>query len=87
LVARIRFVYLGPSGGWTGHGAASEDSIDGVLIVRAVRSGLAVETPLRAIATYNPNASDETLVEKAYHGRLVALAQAFAGATPGQLGL
>jgi hypothetical protein len=87
LVARIRFIYFGPSGGGTGRGAASEDSIEGVLLVRGARGGVAAETPLRAIAAYNPNASDETLIEEAYHGRVVALAQAFAGWAPRELGL
>jgi hypothetical protein len=86
LVARIRFVYLGPSGG-TGHGGASEDSIEGVLIVRGTHGAVAAETPLRAIATYRPNASDQALVEEAYHERVVALAQAFAGWALRELGL
>jgi hypothetical protein len=87
LLARIRSIYLGASGGGTRPGGASEDSIEGVLIVRGVRGGLAAETTLRAIATYYPNAPDEALVEEAYHGRVMALAQAFAGSAPRQLGL
>lgn len=87
LVARIRLIYFGPGGGGTGRGAASEDFIEGVLIVRGARDGVAAETSVRAIAAYNPNASDETLVEEAYHGQVVALAQAFAGWAPRELGL
>jgi hypothetical protein len=87
LVARIRYVYLGPSGGGAGPSGASQDSIQGVLIVRGPRGGMAAETPLRAIATYYPMGVDQALVEEAYHGRVVALAQAFAGWAPRELGL
>jgi hypothetical protein len=87
LVARISSIYLAASGGGTRPGGASEDSIEGVLIVRGTRGGVAAKTPLRAIATYYPNASDQALVEEAYHGRVVALAQAFAGWAPRELGL
>jgi hypothetical protein len=31
--------------------------------------------PLRAIASYYPNAVRQALVEQAYHGRIIALAQ------------
>ena len=55
--------------------------------MRGARDGVAAETSVRAIAAYNPNASDETLVEEAYHGRVVALAQAFAGWAPRELGV
>ena len=61
LVARIRLIYFGSGGGGIGRGAASEDLIEGVLIVRGARDGVAAETSVRAIAAYNPNASDETL--------------------------
>jgi len=36
---------------------------------------------------YYPNAADQALIEEAYHGRVVALAQAFAGWAPRELGL
>jgi len=84
LVARIRDVNFGQSGG---RGGASQDSIQGVLIVGGSRAGIAAQTPLRAIAAYAPSAADEALIEEAYHGRVVALAQAFAGRTAGELGL
>jgi hypothetical protein len=87
LVARIRLVYLGPSDGGAGRRGASEDSIEGALIVRRAGGEAAAETPLRAIAAYSANASDQALVEEAYHGRVVALAQAFAGWAPRELGL
>jgi hypothetical protein len=87
LVARIQGVNLGQSGGRGGASGASQDSIQGVLIVGGLRAGLAAQTPLRAIAAYSPNAADEALIEEAYHGRVVALAQAFAGRAAGELGL
>jgi hypothetical protein len=86
LVARIQGVNLGQSGGRGGASGASQDSIQGVLIVGGSRAG-AAQTPLRAIAAYSPNAADEALIEEAYHGRVVALAQAFAGRAAGELGL
>jgi hypothetical protein len=87
LVARIQDVNFGQSGGRGGATGASQDSIQGVLIVGGLRAGIAAQTPLRAMAAYSPNATDEALIEEAYHGRVVALAQAFAGRVPGELGL
>jgi hypothetical protein len=86
LVARVQLIYLGPTGG-AGPSGASQDSIQGVLIVKGSRDGLTAETPLRAISTYYPMGVDQALVEEAYHGRVVALAQAFAGWAPRELGL
>jgi len=86
LIARIALIYLGPTGG-SGPSGASQDSIQGILIVKGPRSGIAAETPLRAISTYYPMGVDQALVEEAYHGRVVALAQAFAGWAPRELGL
>jgi hypothetical protein len=43
--------------------------------------------PLRAISSYFPMAVDQTLVERALQGRVVALTQAFAGWAPRELGL
>ena len=87
LVARIDFIYLGPSSGGTGPWApprtrsrASSWSGD-----RAAASP--PDTPLRAITSYYPMAVDQALVERAYHGRVTALAQAFAGWAPRELGL
>jgi hypothetical protein len=88
LVARIQDINFGQSGGGRGGaGGGSQDSIQGVLIVGGSRAGIAAQTPLRAIAAYSPNAADEALIEEAYHGRVVALAQAFAGRAAGELGL
>ena len=86
LVARIENVILGRSGGGTGPGGGSVDSIEGVLVVSGPL-GVASETPLRAIASYQPSAVDQPLFEQAYHGRVAALAEAFAGWTPRQLGI
>jgi len=60
--------------------------MEGDLIVGGLR-GPAADTPLRATSNYDPTAADQALVEEAMHGRVVALAQAFAGWTPRQLGL
>ena len=88
LVARIQDINFGQSGGGRGGvGGGSQDSIQGVLIVGGSRAGIAAQTPLRAIAAYSPSAADEALIEEAYHGRVVALAQAFAGRAPRELGL
>ena len=62
-------------------------SIRGVLIVGGPRAGIAAQTPLRASAAYSPGAADQALIEEAYHERVVALAEAFAGRAPGELGL
>ena len=87
LVARIDFVYLGPSSGGTGALGSTQDTIKGVILVRGARGGVAADTPLRAITSYYPMAVDQALVEEAYHGRVTALAQAFAGWAPRELGL
>jgi hypothetical protein len=87
LVARIETVNLGRSGGGTGPGGGSVDSIEGVLIVSGPRGGMAAETPLRAITSYYASAVDQPLFEQAYHSRVAALAEAFAGWTPRQLGI
>lgn len=87
LVARIETVYLGRSGGGTGPGGGSVDSIEGVLVVSGPRGAVAAETALRAIASYYPSAVDQPMFEQAYHSRVAALAEAFAGWTPRQLGI
>ena len=51
------------------------------------RGGLAAETTLKAIASYGSSAVDQPLFEDAYHGRVAALASAFAGSAPRQLGI
>ncbi len=85
LVARIDYLYLGPSSGGTGPEGGSQDTMSGVLIVGGPRGG--VDTHLRAISFYYPMSIDQTLWERAYHDRVTALAQAFAGWVPRKLGL
>ena len=85
LLARIENVDLGGSSG--GRGGGSVDLIEGVLIVSGSRGLVAAATPLRATASYEQSAVDQSLFEEAYHGRVAALAEAFAGWTPRQLGI
>jgi hypothetical protein len=87
LEVRIDYVYLGPSSGGTGPGNSAQDTVVGTFIVRGPRGGVVSQIPLRAIASYFPSATDQALVEEAYHGRVAALAQAFAGWAPRELGL
>jgi hypothetical protein len=87
LEVRIDYIYLGPSSGGTGPGGSSQDTVAGSFIVRGPRGGILSQAPLRAIASYYPSAADQALVEQAYHWRVVALAQAFAGWAPRELGL
>jgi hypothetical protein len=87
LIARIDYLYLGPSSGGTGPIGASQDTISGVLIVRGPRGSIAAETPLKAIKSYFPNAVDNALIVQTNHDRIVGLAQAFADWVPRQLGL
>ncbi len=87
LIARIDYLYLGPTSGGAGPGGSSQDTIAGVLIVRGPRGSIAAETPLRAITSYYPNAVDQALVVQSNHNRVFLLAQAFAGWVPKQLGL
>jgi hypothetical protein len=88
LVARIDYLYLGPSsgGGGFGHFRQTQDTINGTLVLKGPR-GVVANVPLRAISSYFPMAVDQTLVERALQGRVVALSQAFAGWAPKQLGL
>jgi hypothetical protein len=86
LLARIDNVDLGVSGGARGSGG-TRDSIEGVLIVSGPRRGLAAETPLRATASYESSAVDQPMFEDAYHERVAALAEAFAGSAPRRLGI
>ena len=87
LVARIGNVYLGPSGGGPNVFGRGQDTIEGDLVVRGPRGEVVSETPLRAIASYFPNAVDQTLWVRWNRTRVDALAQAFAGWVPRQLGL
>jgi hypothetical protein len=88
LVARIDYLYLGPSSGGGGFGGfrRTQDTINGTLSLRGPR-GVFANVPLRAISSYFPMAVDQALPEQAYHGRVIALAQVFAGWAPRELGL
>jgi hypothetical protein len=85
LTARINYLYLGSSSGGPGFFNQTQDTIVGSLIVAGPR-GVVEKVPLRAITSYVPMAVDQALVERALHDRVVALAQAFAGWAPRQLG-
>ena len=87
LVARIDYLYLGPSsGGGPAPFGYTQDTINGTLLLKGPR-GVVANVPLRAISSYFPMAVDQALVERALQGRVVALAQAFAGWAPRELGL
>ena len=85
LVARIDYLYLGPNHG-TGPLGSSQDTINGTLLVRGPRRGVAA-APIRAITSYYPTAVDQPLRVESNHWRVIALAQAFAGWAPQKLGL
>jgi hypothetical protein len=87
LEVRIDWIYLAPSPGGPGPRGSAQDTIVGSFVVRGPRGGIESEIPLRAIASYYPSGVDQALVARAYHGRIVALAQAFAGWAPRELGL
>ena len=87
LVARINNVFLGPSSGGTGPLGSSQDTIEGDVMIRGPRGGVSAMTPLRAIAFYYPSPVDQPLRVQSNQARVAALARAFAGWTPRQLGL
>jgi hypothetical protein len=87
LVARIDYLYLGPSSSGPNFFKRTQDTINGTLLIKGPRGGVVANVPLRAIASYFPMAVDQTLVEQALQGRVTALAQAFAGWAPRELGL
>ena len=87
LVARIDYLYLGPSSGGPEFFGQTQDTISGALLLKAPRGGAVANVPLRAIASYFPMAVDQVMVEQALQGRVTALAQAFAGWAPRELGL
>ena len=80
--ALVRMIYR-----WERAWGSTQDTIKGVLLVRGARGGLAADTPLRAITSYYPNASDLAQIVQSNHWRVSALAQAFAGWAPRELGL
>jgi len=87
LVARIDDLYLGPSSGGAGPWGASQDTINGTLLVKGPRGGMPAGAPIRAITWYHPMAVDQPMRVESNHWRVVALAQAFAGWAPRELGL
>lgn len=87
LEVEIDWIYLGPSTGGTGPAGASQDTVVGSFLVRGPRGGIESQIPLRAIASYYPSAVDQAQSEQAYYWRVVALARAFAGWAPRELGL
>ncbi|MBV8793621.1 MAG: hypothetical protein JO136_01670 [Hyphomicrobiales bacterium] len=86
LIARIDYLYLGSSSGGPGPLGSTQDTINGSLLLKGPR-GVAANVPLRAISSYYPTPVDQALVERALQGRVTALAQAFAGWAPRELGL
>ena len=87
LIARIDDLYLGPNNSGTGPWGASQDTINGSLLIKGPRGGIAADTPVRAIAWYHPMAVDQPMREESNYWRVVALTQAFAGWAPRELGL
>jgi hypothetical protein len=87
LEVRIDWIYLAPSPGGPGPRGSAQDTIIGSFVVRGPRGEIESQIPLRAIASYYPMAVDQALVERAYNGRIVTLAQTFAGWAPRELGL
>jgi hypothetical protein len=87
LEVRIDWIYLAPSQGGPGPRGSAQDTIIGRFLVRGPRGEIESQIPLRAIASYYPSAVDQALVERANHGRIVTLAQTFAGWAPRELGL
>ena len=70
LVARIDYLYLGPSSGGPGFFGQTQDTINGTLMVIGPRGHVVANVPLRAIASYFPMAVDQALVERALQGRV-----------------
>jgi hypothetical protein len=87
LVARIDYIYLGPFSGGAGAWGASQDTISGTLLIKGPHGGIATNVPIRAITTYHPTPVDQPMRVESNYWRVVALAQAFAGWAPRQLGL
>ena len=87
LIARVDDLYLGPNSGVTGPWGASQDTINGTLLIKGPHGGIAAETPIRAITSYHPTPVDQPMRVESNYWRVVALAQAFAGWAPRGLGL
>jgi hypothetical protein len=86
LIARIDDLYLGPNFG-PGFFGGSQDTINGTLVIKGPRGGVAAETPIRAITSYHQTPVDQPLRVESNYWRVVWLAQAFAGWAPRELGL
>lgn len=86
LVARIDYLYLGPNQG-PGPFHSSQDTINGTLLVKGPRGGVAAKVPIRAISSYYPTPVDQPMRVESNYWRVVALARAFAGWAPRELGL
>lgn len=87
LLVRIGNLYLGPNSGGPNAFGRGQDTLEGDLIVLGPRGNVMSDVPLRAVTSYYPNSIDFTLAERWYRTRVHALAEAFAGWTPRQLGL
>ena len=87
LVARIDYLYLGPSSGGSGPLRRSQDTIEGSLLVSGPRGFILARTPMRAISPYFPMPVDQPMWVQSNHDRIVALARNFAYFAPRQLGL
>ena len=73
LVARIDDLYLGPNCGGPGPFGASQDTINGTLLVKGPRGGVAADAPIRAITSYHQSAVDQPLRVESNHWRVVWL--------------
>ena len=88
LEVQIDWLYLGPNPSGRGSGGGSaQDTIVGSFIVRGPRGGIESQIPLRAIRSYLPSAVNQAQPVEGNYWRVVALAQAFAGWAPRELGL
>jgi hypothetical protein len=87
LEVQIDWLFFGPHPGGRGSRGVAQDTVLGSFIVRGPQGGIESQIPLRAIASYYPSAVDQPEAEQAYYWRVVALAQAFAGWAPRELGL
>ena len=73
LVARIDDLYLGPNNGGAGPWGASQDTINGTLLVTGPHRRVAADAPVRAITWYHPMAVDQPLRVESNHWRVIAL--------------
>ena len=71
LVARIDYLFLGPSSGGPGFFRQTQNTINGTLLVEGPRGGVVARVPLTAISSDFPMAVDQALVERALQGRVL----------------